>query len=203
MTNQKIENAIQNELYVFIDNSFLYIEGYKYIKKEILKGNTQKKPQIDYQKLKKYIGEHGAIKRIVLVGSELAGNLITTCQTNGIEVFTLPKHPDIKSGTRREKGVDLKVGWEIAKTIFTNKDSIQNKKIIVCTGDKDFASIIPDIHTSNWSLELWLWNGSYSPKFADQIKTFGNIKAIDKDWKKFINLVTVKKVTTKTSNKST
>lgn len=180
-----------DQLYVFIDNSFLFIEGYKHVTK--VSGNPPtKKPQIDYLKLKKFFESFGEVRRIVLVGSELAGSLITNCQRAGIEVFTLPKYPDIKSGTNREKGVDLKVGWEIAKTIFTNKDPVQSKKIILCTGDKDFASVLSDIHTSNWSFELWLWSGSFSPAFSAQIKVFGCLKELDNEWKKFINLVTKK-----------
>ena len=180
-----------DQLYVFIDNSFLFIEGYKYAKSVARLPGT-KKPQIDYFKLKRFIESHGEVKRIVLVGSELAGSLITNCQRAGFEVFTLPKYPDIKNGTNKEKVVDQKIGWEVAKTIFTNKDPIASKKVILCTGDKDFASILPDIHTSNWGFELWLWHGSFSSAFATQVKVFGTLRELDGEWKKFINIVDAK-----------
>jgi uncharacterized LabA/DUF88 family protein len=180
----RIGGAVTDQLHVFIDNSFLFIEGYKHVKK-VAKLPHDKKPYIDYFALKQFMETHGEVKRMVLVGSELAGSLITNCHRAGFEVFTLPEYPDIKTGQNKEKGVDQKIGWEVAKTIFTNK------KIVLCTGDKDFASILPDIHTSNWAFELWLWHGSFSPAFANQIKVFGTVREIDNEWKKFIKIGSV------------
>jgi len=187
---------VKKELYVFIDNSFLFIQGYKHVKKVTNLPNN-KKPVLNYKKLRNFIEEYGEgiIKRIVLVGSNLSGNLYSTCQLNGIEPFSLPKYPDIKSGRKIEKGVDMKVAWEIAKTIFTNKDPVGNKKIILCSGDKDFISILSDIHTSNWSFELWLWNNAYSKVYEQYVNTFGSIKALDNEWKKFIDIVDSKNKT--------
>ena len=142
-----------DQLYVFIDNSFLFIEGYKYVR-SVASIPPNKKPYIDYFALKRLIEEQGEVKRIVLVGSELPGPLITNCQRAGIEVFTLPKYPDLRTGRKKEKGIDQKIGWEVAKTIFTNKEPVTGKKIILCTGDKDFASILSDIQTANWAFEL-------------------------------------------------
>ena len=135
------------------DQLYVFIEGYKQVK-NVAKLPPDKKPYIDYFALKRFVETHGEVKRMVLVGSELAGSLITNCQRAGFEVFTLPKYPDIKTRQTKEKGVDQKIGWEVAKTIFTNKDPVTNKKIVLCTGDKDFASILPDIHTSNWALSF-------------------------------------------------
>ena len=177
----------QNQLYVFIDNSFLFIQGYKhaYTRANI---PANKKPYIDYGALKRFISESGDVKRVVLVGSELAGTLITTCQRAGFEVSTLPRYPDFKTGKTREKGVDQKIGWEVAKTIFTNKDPVTNKKIILCTGDKDFASVLTDIHTSNWGFELWLWQNSFSQAYAQQVNVFGTLRVLDNEWNKFIKI---------------
>lgn len=181
---------MKRELYVFIDNSFLFIQGYKHVKNVTGLPNN-KKPKLNYKKLRDFIQEYGegVIKRIVLVGSNLSGNLISHCQLNGIETFTLPKYPDKKTGRIIEKGVDLKVAWELAKTIFTNKDPVSNKKVILCSGDKDFISILSDIHTSNWSFELWLWNNSYSKAYEQYVNTFGTIKSLDSEWKNFIDIV--------------
>lgn len=181
----------QQELYVFIDNSFLFIQGYKHVT-NVAKLPATKKPQFDYAGFRHFIEKHGLVKRLVLVGSDLPGNLISTCQRFGFEVETLPKYPDLKSGALKEKGVDQKIGWEIAKTIFTNRDPVQNKKIILCTGDKDFASLLPDIHTANWAFELWLWHNSFSKNYASQVEVFGKLKELDKEWKDFIKIVDVK-----------
>ena len=43
---------MKEELYVFVDNSFLYIEGYKHVNK-VANTSGNKKPQIDYFKFKK------------------------------------------------------------------------------------------------------------------------------------------------------
>lgn len=173
--------------YVFLDNSFLYIQGYRHVKSHISLPPT-KNLYIDYFALKHFLTAHGNIKRVVLVGSDLAGSLISKCQMAGFEVHTFPKYPNFKTGKPEEKGIDQKICWEVAKTIFTNKDALQNKKIILCTGDKDFMTILPDVQTSNWSFELWLWKTSFSQIFAKQVEVFGKVKILDNEWKKFIKI---------------
>lgn len=180
---------MDKEIYVFIDNSFLFIQGYKHVC-AVAKNMGNKKPQVNYKRLREYIAIQGEVKHIVLVGSSLSGRLIETCQLSGFEVFTLPKYPDFKNeGKKKEKGVDMKIGWEIAKTIFQNRDSNRNKKIILCTGDKDFASILYDIRTAGWEFELWLWKNSFSTSYANQVEINGTVKILDEEWKKFIDLV--------------
>lgn len=179
---------MKKDLYVFIDNSFLFIQGYKYVQSKI-KLPSNKKVQFNYAKFKSFLSDKGNIKRIVLVGSELPGNMISSCQRNGFEVFTLPRYPDMKTGKSVEKGVDQKLGWEIAKTIFTNRDGTENKEIILCTGDKDFASILNDIQTSSWALEVLLWDNAISPAYIQQIEVFGSVKTLGSEWKKFLEIV--------------
>ena len=87
----------KEELYVFIDNSFLYIEGYRFVN-QVAKTHGKRKPQVDYSKFVKFIEKFGDPRRIVLVGSELAGNLITNCQRAGIEVHTLPQISRFQNG---------------------------------------------------------------------------------------------------------
>jgi hypothetical protein len=178
---------MKEEIYAFIDNSFLFIEGYKYVR-QVAQLPPSKTPYVDYFALRKFIAKHGELRRAVICGSELPGSMITKCQSAGFEVFTFPRYPNIKTGKMEEKGIDLKIGWEIAKTIFTGHDPVRNKKVILCTGDKDFMTILQDIHTSNWAFELWLWSKCYSLKFADQVKVFGTVRAIDSEWKEFIKI---------------
>jgi hypothetical protein len=173
--------------YVFLDNSFLFIQGYSHVKSRVSLP-PGKKLFIDYFALRHFLAEHGEVKRVVLVGSDLAGSLISTCQMAGFEVHTFPKYPNYKTGKPEEKGIDQKICWEVAKTIFTNKDPLPNKKIILCTGDKDFMTLLPDIQTSNWSFELWLWKNSFSTIFTKQVEVFGKVKVLDGEWKKFIKI---------------
>jgi hypothetical protein len=175
------------DIYVFLDNSFLFIEGYKYVR-AATHIPPSKTPYVDYYALRRYLQKEGNLCRTVIAGAELPGSMITKCQAAGFEVFTFPRYPDLKTGKMKEKGIDHKICWEIAKTIFTNREAVQNKKIILCTGDKDFMAVLPDIHTANWAFELWLWPDSYSPKFADQVKVFGKLKSLDKDWREFIKV---------------
>ena len=179
---------MQKDIYVFIDNSFLFIQGYRYVQAAI-KLPANKKPQFNYSKFKTFLSQKGCIRRVVLVGSCLSGNLITSCQLNGFEVFTLPRYPNMQTGKKVEKGVDQKLGWEIAKTIFTSKDSPENKKIILCTGDKDFASILSDIQTSSWALEVLLWENSASLAYIQQIQVLGTVHKLGPEWKSFIDIV--------------
>lgn len=179
---------MNQDVYVFIDNSFLFIQGYKFVESAI-KLPTNKKPQFNYVKFRDFLSSKGTIKRIVLVGSQLPGNLISICQRHGFEVFTLTRHPDMRTGKTIEKGVDQKLGWEIAKTIFTNKDSASNKKIVLCTGDKDFASIFSDIQTASWALEVIVWKNAVSQAYVQQAEVFGNVQVIGDEWKRFIDIV--------------
>jgi hypothetical protein len=177
----------QDQLYVFIDNSFLFLQGYKHVQ-QVAKLGGVKHTYVDYLALRNFLLKQGELKRSVIIGSDLPGGMISKCQAAGFEVFTFPKYPEFKSGKPKEKGIDHKICWEIAKTIFTNKDPVPNKKIILCTGDKDFMTVLSDIHTSNWAFELWLWTNSYSPKFAQQVKVFGTVKELDGEWKHFIKI---------------
>lgn len=176
-----------DQLYIFIDNSFLFIEGYKHVRRAT-NIPTTKTPFVDYFSLRSYLNRVGEVRRVVICGSELPGSMISKCQSAGFEVFTFPRYPDIKSGEMKEKGIDHKIAWEIAKTIFTNRDPVQNKKIILCAGDKDFMPILQDIHTSNWGFELWLWANSFSKKFSDQVRVFGTVKVLDREWKNFLKV---------------
>jgi uncharacterized LabA/DUF88 family protein len=177
-----------DDLYVFIDNSFLFIQGYRHVG-SVAHLPPNKKPQINYIKFREYIATFGTVKRIVLVGSELAGILISTCQRYGFTTFTLPRYPNMVTGKKQEKGVDQKIGWEIAKTIFTNKDSTTNKKVILCSGDKDFMSILSDIQTANWNLEVWMWGNAHSKQYETEINIFGKMVTLDSEWRKFIDIV--------------
>jgi hypothetical protein len=176
-----------DDVYAFIDNSFLFIEGYKHVR-AVTKLPPNKKPYIDYRALRTFIQKEGNLKRVVLVGSNLAGNLISGCQLAGFEVFTFPRYPDIRTGKDREKGIDQKIGWEVAKTIFTNKDTTANKKILLCTGDKDFMAVLPDIQTANWAFELWVWKNCCSPKYTLAVEVLGKVRLLDAEWKYFIKI---------------
>jgi len=176
-----------DQLYVFIDNSFLFIEGYKHVR-NVTNIPPSKTPYVDYLALRRYLNDLGEIRRAVICGSELPGSMISKCQSAGFDVFTFPRYPDIKTGQMKEKGVDQKICWEIGKTIFTSRDPVQNKKVILCAGDKDFMTILQDIHTCNWAFELWLWTKSFSKQFADQVKVFGTIKELDREWRKFFKI---------------
>jgi len=183
---------MENQIYVFIDNSFLFIEGYKHVR-NVAKLSPGKTPYVDYFALRKFIQKSGELRRTVICGSDLPGSMISKCQSAGFEVFTFPKYPSFKTGNLEEKGIDLKIAWEIAKTLFTSRDPVQNKKIILCTGDKDFMSIFHDIQTCNWAFEILLWSNSYSKKFVDQAKVFGNVRILDEEWKQFIKIGDAKK----------
>ena len=113
-----------DQIYVFIDNSFLFIQGYKHVQ-SLTKLPASKTPYFDYPALRSYLSKQGDLKRTVIVGSDLPGSMIARCQSLGFEVFTLPKYPNFKTGVLEEKGIDHKICWEIAKTIFTNKDPDQ------------------------------------------------------------------------------
>lgn len=180
---------MQDNLYIFIDNSFLFIQGYKFVKSEIGK-NNQKQPVLNYKKLKDCFCKYGNVKQIVLVGSNLSGTIINNCQILNFDVYTYSKSTYKIDGKfiSKEKGVDLKLAWELSKVIFTNKDTTKNKKIILCTGDRDFLPVLSDIKTAGWELEVWTWGNSYSKEYTEKVSAHGVIKNLDNDWKQIFDL---------------
>ena len=86
-----------DQIYAFIDNSFLFIQGYKHVQ-AMTRLPSNKKPYVDYRGLKAFLEKQGEVKRIVLVGSELAGGIVSQCQRLAITTFTLPRYPYFKTG---------------------------------------------------------------------------------------------------------
>jgi len=179
--------------HLFIDNSFFFVEGYKHALKEC--GQPKNcKPQLNYPKAKDYFDKkcNGDIRRRVIVGSALSGNIITSLQRNSFEVFTLPKYPDLRTGKNRERGVDHKLIWEIGKTVFSERRDSSHIRIILCTGDKDFLPIFPDLLTAGCSLDVYVWAGTYSRQYKDQVDSSGGkIYELNEDWKKFIDIIKI------------
>ena len=64
------------QVYVFIDNSFLYAQGYKHAR-AIAKLPAHKAPYIDYLALRGFLQKQGELKRAVIVGSDLPGSMIS------------------------------------------------------------------------------------------------------------------------------
>jgi len=171
--------------HLFIDNSFLYIEGYKYARKRCAPQSII--PSINYKKLRDFFDEKDdKIVHRTLVGSELAGTLITSAQRNGFYPFTLPKYKDF-NGRMRERGVDHKLIWEIAKSVYTRHDR-ERIKIILCSGDRDFQPIFPDLRTADCDLDVYVWKGAYSSEYIEQVNSFGKIYELNEEWSKFIEI---------------
>ena len=174
--------------HLFIDNSFFFVEGYKHAE-SISNLPNNKKPTINYNKVRLFFDEkYPDIKRRVIVGSNLAGNLISTLQGNSFEVFTLPKYFDRTSGKKKERGVDHKLIWEIAKTLFTGHDP-ERRRIVLCSGDRDFQPIFPDIMTCSCDLDVYVWKNAYSKQYREIIQSFGSVFELNDEWKKFIEIV--------------
>lgn len=89
--------SLQDQLYVFVDNSFLFLQGYKHVQ-VVAKLPPTKHPYVDYLALRRFLQKQGELKRAVIVGSDLPGSMISKCQAAGFEVSTFPRYPDFKTG---------------------------------------------------------------------------------------------------------
>jgi len=181
------ERSVMDQLYGFIDSSFLFVEGFRHVRNTLSLAPT-KKPCVDYAAFRRFLERSGELKRIVLIGSDLPGTLISQCQMAGFDVHTSPRYPHFKRSRRKEDGIDQKICWEIAKTVYTNKDPGINNKIIFCSGSRDLMALFSDIHTSHWAFELWAWKNSFSDRYLKQAQVFGTVRILDKEWKKFLRL---------------
>lgn len=174
--------------HLFIDNSFFFVEGYKHVK-STFNIPDNKKTTMNYNKVRQFFDEkYDDIKRRVIAGSNLPGNLIATLQRNSFEVFTQPKFFDRASGKNKERGVDHKLIWEIAKTLFTGHDS-ERMRIVLCSGDRDFQPIFPDIMTCSCDLDVYVWKNAYSKQYKEIIQSFGKVFELNDEWRRFIDIV--------------
>jgi uncharacterized LabA/DUF88 family protein len=141
-------------LYVFVDNSNLWIEG----KKVSGRKGTPPVPsnynyRVEYGKLLKHIvGTRKLADVPKLYGSEPPPNdsVWKMIKSKGFDVQVFKRNI-----FNKEKGVDMKMGIDVTK--LTLQVSPPQTIALVC-GDADFVPVVEQAHEQGWKVEVWYWH---------------------------------------------
>jgi len=147
---------VAEKVYVFVDNSNLWIEGKK------VSGRRSEPPvpsnyryRIEYGKLLQQVldgRELGDVPK--LYGSEPPPNdsVWKIIRSRGFNVTVFKRNI-----FNKEKGVDMRVGLDIGRLIATQKPPAI---IAIVAGDADFVQVAEDAHAGGWKVEVWYWSNA-------------------------------------------
>ena len=144
---------MSEKVYVFVDNSNVWIEGKK------MSGRQCKPPvKSNYR----YRVEYGKLLQHVLDGRELAAvpRLYGSEPPPNDSAWNIirSKGFDVKVFKRnifnKEKGVDMRMGLDIVRLLLTEK---KPATVVMIAGDADFVQVVDDAHAAGWKIEAWYW----------------------------------------------
>lgn len=161
-----------DKVYVFVDNSNLWIEGKK------ISGRGSR-PRVPSNRL--YRIEYGKLLQHVLDGRDLADvpKLYGSEPPPNDSVWKIirSKGFDVKVFKRnifnKEKGVDMRMGLDIGKLVLTTKPATS---IVIVAGDADFIQVVDDAHAEGWKVEVWYWSNA-AGDFKKAVDRFENLDA--------------------------
>ncbi len=145
-----------SEVFIFVDNSNIWIEG-----KRI--SGSMKSPPVDMNYY--YRIEYGCLLTHVCEGRNLGAmpQLYGSEPPPNDSVWKMirSKGYDVNVFKRnffgKEKGVDMRMGMDVAKLIFRQKPR-KDDTIIIIAGDADFLPVIEDSQAEGWTVEVWYWS---------------------------------------------
>ncbi|RIB03074.1 hypothetical protein C2G38_819159 [Gigaspora rosea] len=155
-------------IYVFVDNSNVFIEG-KYAIAELEKlgtfDNKRRAPcfnqfRIDHGKLLTTIqGNRKLGDAPVIVGSRPPPNdsLWRSVREQGYDAMVYDRNIE-----NREKKVDVALAHTMSKVILTKSPGI----LALVSGDNDFEPIVTIARKSNWIVETWFWKMGMSGELS-------------------------------------
>jgi uncharacterized LabA/DUF88 family protein len=145
-----------SDLYVFVDNSNVWIQG------KVIAGKKATPPlpsnalyRIDYGKLLLHVLDGRLMtKEPKLYGSEPPPNdsVWNMIRSQGFDVQVFRRNV-----FNKEKGVDMKMGLDIQRLIFTER---QPGTVAIVAGDADFIPVIDELQQAGWTAEVWYWSSA-------------------------------------------
>ena len=147
---------MSEKVYVFVDNSNLWIEGKK------ISGQPSQPPvksnyryRIEYGKLLQYVLDGRDLITVPrLYGSKPPPNdsVWSMIRSKGFDVTVFKRNI-----FNKEKGVDMRMGLDIGRLVLKEK---QPGKVIIVAGDADFIQVVEDAHGEGWKVEVWYWSNA-------------------------------------------
>lgn len=141
------------KFHVFVDHSNIWIEGKK------LSGRLRRPPvqqnsryRLDYERLLHHLLHGRRLAGVLAVYGSVPENksVWDAFRSQGFRVKVLPLN-----AFKREKGVDMRMGLDIARLIYT---SPQPGTIAMVAGDADFVPVVRDARARGWKVEVWWWS---------------------------------------------
>jgi len=142
---------MSDSAYVFVDNSNVWIQG-KRLSGERFNLPENNRYRIDYGKLLQHVLGTRTLAAVPrLYGSEPPPNdsvwRMIAAQGFDVHVFR-------RNIRNKEKGVDMQMGLDIQRLIFTQP----MQTVIMVAGDADFVPVCEELRSAGWSCEVWYWS---------------------------------------------
>lgn len=145
-------------LYVFIDDSNIFIEGQRTAsRREAADPSASARFRIDFGRFLEWVAEGRTLADVYLVGSRPpdTDSFWEVLPKVGIR----PKIFDRQAG--REKGVDHDLVAEMVETAVLKEKS--DAALVLVAGDGDYRSTLDRMNSKGWKLEVYFWTSGCSP----------------------------------------
>jgi len=153
------------KLYVYVDNSNLFIEGQRL--SAVRKGyasdiyDAQYRNvfdygwNVDYGKLHTFLsGQGGTLTSVKLWGSIPPSDPFwKMVESKGFEVTTF-----MRGVSGQEKKVDVAIAHQLTKDVYSGIITKEDSRIILVAGDKDFVPVIEDLVAGGHNVHIAFWN---------------------------------------------
>lgn len=145
-----------DEIYVFVDNSNVWIEGKKVSgRRQTPAVPSNRLYRIEYGRLLEHVREGrtmGDVPR--LYGSEPPPNdsVWRMIESKGFDVQVFKRNI-----FNKEKGVDMKMGLDITKLALLTRPP---GTIVLVVGDADFVPVVQEAQSQGWKVEVWYWTNA-------------------------------------------
>ncbi len=154
----KTEPKTSTRVYLFIDDSNIFIEGQRTASnRQPMNATARATFRIDFGRLLQWIAERRTITDVYLVGSRPpeADSFWKVLPAKGIRAHIF----DRQAG--REKGVDHDLVAEMVEaSVLEKKD---DAVIALVAGDGDYRSTLDRLNNKGWQLEVYFWSSGCSP----------------------------------------
>ena len=160
--------AMEEQVYVFVDDSNLWIEGQKYKARELKLQGTEHDPRyrVDLGKFLDLVVGNRSVVEAHLYGSKPPPNdsVWKAARERNYVVKVFDRAGGIPRG--REKEVDMAMGVDITKAACKcEQDHKDDTTFIIVTGDRDFKSPVEGVMEEGVKVELWGWKHGISIQY--------------------------------------
>lgn len=155
--------ASQQQCYVFMDNSNLWIEGQKVRAKNLKDADIDPRFRIDHGGFLELVARERHIAQAKLYGSRPPDNdsVWEAARQKGFEVEIFERYPG-----GPEKEVDVTMGCQMVLAL-QNEANKSTMVFTIASGDRDFMFPIKHILQNEVHVEMWSWRDGIAQKYQE------------------------------------